>query len=328
MTFEHAWPVWATLLVAVLFGTLCVLGWRRSKDTPTWIRRALMGLCVVLLGLTPASTIYTQEQISNAEYYFVIDLTGSMGAEDWNGESTRLEGAKADMRDIIEANPGAQYSIIAFSSTATSQLPLTTDSRAALSWLETARRESTLYSQGSSINRPADELEKALASSMERNPQNVRVVIMLTDGESTNHVESSRDDEPDYGGLADYVDDGYVFGYGTEEGAPMRRSYGGEDETEYINDPQTGEPGISKIDEEALQLVAEQLDITYVHRTSPGGAGDLVSDIPVDMIAADGREERGIYNPMLWPIGLALIVLIGWELWYFTPKLAALRRGV
>lgn len=326
MTFLNSWPLWVTIPLALALIAVCVLGWRRSKDTATWIRRGLMGACVVLLGLTPATTIYTQEQASNAEYYFVFDLTGSMGAEDWNGHSQRIEGAKEDMRDIIEKNPGARYSIIGFSSTAAEQLPLTTDSRAVLSWLDTVHRESTLYSQGSSINRPVETLEKALASSAERNPQNVRVVLLFTDGESTNHVDSSSEDRADYTAIADYVDDGYVFGYGTTEGAPMLRSYGGEDENEYINDPATGQPGISKLNEEALTDVAEQLGIDYVHRTEPGGAGELVRDVPFEMIAGDGREERGVHNPILWPIGLALIVLVGWELWHLTPRLAALGR--
>src|SRR5699024_4821190 len=109
----------------------------KTQDTTTWERRALMVACIELLGLTPATKDITEERISNAEYYFIVDLTGSMAAEDYDGDGQRLDGVKADIRDIIEHNPGAQYSVIAFSSTATEQLPLTTDSRAVLAWLDT-----------------------------------------------------------------------------------------------------------------------------------------------------------------------------------------------
>lgn len=328
MSFMNAWPAWVTILLVLALGVLCFDAWRKTRKTSTWLRRGLMVACVGIIGLTPAATIITEERISNAEYYFVVDLTGSMGAEDWNGEEQRLEGVKADMREIIEQNPGAQYSIIAFSSTATQQLPLTTDERAALSWLDTARRESTMYSQGSSINRPVEEVEKALARSFENDPQNVRVMLLFTDGESTNNRDSSADEPVEYESLAEYVDDGYVFGYGTTEGAPMLRTFAGEEEPgNYITDQSTGEPGISKLNEEALQEVASQLDIEYVHRTTPSGAGELVDDIPFEMIAGDGREERGSLNPVLWPVGLVLIALVGWELWYLTPKAVSLLRG-
>lgn len=321
-----AWPLWLTVLLALVLAAACIEGWRTSRDTATWVRRGLLVGCVALIGLTPAETITTEERISNAELYFVIDLTGSMAAEDYDGGDQRLDGVKADIEEIIEENPGAHYSVIAFSSTATEQLPLTTDSRALLSWLDTARRESTNYSHGSSINRPVDTLEAVLERSVENNPQNVRVTLFFTDGENTGTGQSDSDAGPDYGHLADLVDGGYVFGYGTREGGRMLRSNWGEElDGLYIQDPETGEDAISRLDEDNLTALADQLDITYVHRGSPGGAGELVSDIPFEMIAGDGREQRGALNPVLWPIGLAILALIGWELWYLTPKIASLR---
>lgn len=328
MTFMYLWPLWATAFITLILAAACFAGWKKTQDTTTWVRRALMVACIALLGLTPATKVITEERISNAEYYFIIDLTGSMAAEDYDGDGQRLDGVKTDIRDIIEQNPGAQYSVIAFSSTATEQLPLTTDSRAVLAWLDTARRESSNRSQGSSINRPRDEIEAVLTRSMDNNPQNVRVTLFFTDGENTDTQQTSSDESVDYGGLADMVDDGYVFGYGTEEGGRMSSSQWGIDEDwDYITDPATGQPAISKIDEENLVALAEQLDIEYVHRDSPGGAGNLVTTIPYEMIAGDGREERGALNPLLWPIGLALLVLVGWELWHITPRIASLRRA-
>lgn len=324
MTLMMMWPWWATLAMTLSLAGLCVAGWRRSGDTATWVRRSLMVVAVALLGLTPATHITTQERASNADYFFVVDLTGSMAAEDFDGNEQRLTGAKADMSDIIAANPGGRYSVIGFSSTATEQLPLTTDSRAMLAWVETARRESTNFSQGSSLGRPAPVLKAALQRAAENNPENVRIVLFFSDGENTD----SEADEVDYGSLADFVDDGVVFGYGTETGGPMlRSSWGTDDRGIYIEDPETAENAISRIDEENLRALADQLGIDYVHRDSPGGAGDLVASIPVDLIAADGRDDRRNLNPVLWPIGLALLGLVGWELWHLVPQVAALRRS-
>lgn len=328
MTFMNLWPGWVTIPVATVLGAVCVLGWKTSRDSSTWIRRGLMVLALVLIGFTPATDVTSDERISRAEFYFIIDLTGSMAVEDYNGDEQRLTGVKEDVADIVEQNPGAQYSVIAFSSVATEQLPLTTDSRAVLAWLETARRESSNRSGGSSINRPRDELEKVLSRSAENNPQNVRVPLFFTDGENTDNLDASAEEKAEYAGLADLVDEGYVFGYGTEEGGTMRVSrWGDEDDDDYIIDPDTYEPAISRIDKENLQELADQLDLDYVHRTSPGGASDLVADIPYETIGGDGRQERGTRNPLLWPIGLALLGLVGWELWHITPVIASLRRS-
>jgi len=327
MTFMHMWPTWVVIPLALILAAVCVLGWRGSRDTATWTRRGLMVLCLLAIGLTPATTLVAEDRVSNAEYYFVVDLTGSMAADDYDGTRERLEGVRADMADIIEQNPGGRYSVIAFSSTATEQLPLTTDSRAVLAWLETARRESSNRSYGSSINRPRAELESALDRAAENNPQNVRIVLFFTDGENTDTRHSDSSENVDYESLGDRVDDGYVFGYGTAEGGRMLRSDWGESrDGEYIVDPATGQPAVSKIDEDNLRDLADQLDISYMHAESPGRAGELVRSIPVDSIAGDGRDERGTNNPLLWPLGLALIGLVGWELWHITPKIAALRR--
>lgn len=326
MRLMMLWPWPVTLAVTVLLGALCVAGWRRSKDTATLLRRGLMVAAVAALGLTPASQISAEERVSNADLFFVVDLTGSMAAEDYNGTEQRLDGVKADMRDIIDANPGARYSVIAFSSTATEQLPLTTDSRAALAWLETARRESTNFSEGSSLARPAPVLEDALTRAAENNPQNVRIVLVFSDGEDT--ADSDAEDSADYGAMAGLVDDGFVFGYGTEAGGRMlSSSWGTEDRGRYIQDPETGTDAISRIDEDNLHALADQLGLDYVHRDAPGGAGELVAEIPVDLLAADGREDSGRLNPILWPIGLVLLGLVGWELWHLTPQIAALRRA-
>lgn len=317
MTFALTW--WVFIPLSILLYGLCALAWRATRDGQTWLRRGLLVTGVLLLGLTPAHQTPVAERETNAEYFFIVDLTGSMAAQDYDGTEERLEGVRADITDIVDTNPGARYSIIAFSSTATEQLPLTTDARAVRSWVDAARRESTNYSAGSSLNRPRDALRDALERARDNNPQNVRIALFFTDGENTENTDI------DYGSVADLVDAGYVFGYGTEDGAPMLRSFWGEEDAGvYITDPETGEDAISRIDPENLRTLAEQLGLDYVHRTQPGGAGALVADIPTEIIAGDGR--RTIETPILWPIGLLLTGLVAWELWYLTPLIVSMRR--
>src|SRR5690625_7117334 len=72
-----------------------------------------------------------------------------MNAEDYHGEQPRLEGVQADMERIMEMTEGSRYSIIGFDSSATQQLPLTTDAGAAAAWIDTLETEPTAYSQRS-----------------------------------------------------------------------------------------------------------------------------------------------------------------------------------
>src|SRR5699024_11879615 len=104
---------------------------------------------------------------------------------------------------------------------------------------------------GSSIDRPLDELARSLTSAEERNPGNVRLVFVVTDGENTDG--SASDAGGDFRSFADLeplVDGGAVLGYGTAEGGTMR-SYDGTSSTgfgtdaPYITDD-TGQPAVSR----------------------------------------------------------------------------------
>ncbi len=50
-----------------------------------------------------------QTQRMNANVFFVVDRTGSMNAEDYDGDQPRLEGVKADMLRIMDMTEGSRY---------------------------------------------------------------------------------------------------------------------------------------------------------------------------------------------------------------------------
>ncbi len=113
------WPWWLVVIVLVAGLTLCWLGWRESgsrreanlnagrsgnldagrgagrrlggRDAGRklggpdlrWLRRGLMVAVVALMGAAPGVRTDVAEVGTNAEVYFVVDATGSMGAEDY-----------------------------------------------------------------------------------------------------------------------------------------------------------------------------------------------------------------------------------------------------
>lgn len=339
MILRMVWPVWALVIVVGPMLALCVLAWWRARRTQdgterAWLRRTGMVLATLAIGLAPAVPAETETVETNAEVFFVVDRTGSMAAEDYNGDRARLEGVRHDIVAVMEALPGARYSVIGFDSQAARQLPLTTDSRAVRSWAETLRQEITWYSAGSTIDRPVATLTQTLEAAAERNPANVRLVFFLSDGENTDGDNSSAAPQEDaYAHLAPLVDGGAVLGYGTAEGGQMR-SYDGTDasgpgtDAPWIADEtQPGSPpAVSRIDETNLRRLAEDLGVEYVHRIEPGPVDELVDGIDIEEIAADGRREIDTFRDVYWPAAALLAVLTAWEAFELAARWRRLRE--
>ncbi|WP_127130014.1 VWA domain-containing protein [Georgenia sp. SYP-B2076] len=326
MILRLVWPAWVLLLVFVPLVVLCGLGWWRARRTGdgtagSWLRRGAMVACALVIGLAPAVPAETRRVETNAEVYFVVDRTGSMAAEDYDGARPRLEGVRHDLVAVMEALPGARYSVIGFDSQATRQLPLTTDARAVRTWAETLRQEITWYSAGSSIDRPIGALTDALRGAAQRNPADVRLVFFLSDGENTQgDAPSSTPDAADLAQLVPLVDGGAVLGYGTTAGGHMR-TYDGTDDTgagtnaPYITDEsQPGSPpAVSRIDETNLRRLASQLGLAYSHRIAPTPVDALVANIDVEEIASDGRRDVSTYRDVYWPAAVVLAALVAGE---------------
>ncbi|SEE69178.1 vWA domain-containing protein [Ruania alba] len=327
MTLRMMWPLWLTLIVFLPLLALAVWKIRTShgERRRDWLRRGGIVLTAMVIALTPAIPRTLEESlITNVEMYFVVDRTGSMAAEDYDGERARLEGVQADLEALTEAMPAARYSILAFDSQTTSQLPLTTDSRAVRAWADTVKQEITAYSAGSSIDRPLDALTETLNGAAERNPENVRLVFIFSDGENTNGSDSQAGEFASFADLNPLVDGGAVLGYGTPDGGTMR-SYDGTDGTgfgtdaPYITD-ENGDPAVSRIDETNLRTLADQLGVQYAHRITPDSVDPLVEDVDVQQIAADGRRDLTTYEDVYWPFAIILALLLAWEAWDLTRE--------
>lgn len=324
MTLNPLLPLAVLAVVVVpllaLTLTLTVQGLRVGSPTGrsqalAWLRRSAIVAVVAVVGLGPSVPRTSMDtSVSAVDIFFVVDRTGSMAAEDYAGTSPRLDGVRADITSLVADVPGARYSIISFDSQASRQLPLTTDARAVGSWAQTADREVTNKSQGSLLDRPLDELSRALTGSAEQRPSNIRLVFFLTDGENTAEGERRS-----YADLAPLVDGGAVLGYGTEEGGRMKEyslsSQGEGTEGEYIID--TSDPAqpeaLSRYDPVEIAALADELGIPAVHRTEPGPTADLVAGLDPEQIATDGRRSLTSYQLVLWPFALLLAALLAAE---------------
>ncbi|MGP9539621.1 vWA domain-containing protein [Brachybacterium sp. AOP43-C2-M15] len=317
MHFEHLLPLWATIPLFGTMLTLCaVLLVRRPRQRAAWGRRLLMVLLLLVVALRPVTPIEgEQTQRMNANVFFVVDRTGSMNAEDYAGEQPRLEGVTADMERIMGMTEGARYSIIAFDSSATQQLPLTTDAGAARAWIDTLTTEPTAYSTGSNVDRPLTTLMVQISEAQREDPDSSVLVYFLSDGENTDDRESESFEQ-----AAGFIDGGAVLGYGTAEGGPMKVE-GGTDDGEYITGPD-GQQGVSVIDEEQLQTIAGELGVPYLHRDDPEAEIEgTMEGITLRPVPIESRRGVASFEDWYWVAAIPLAALLIWELGEMTYRL-------
>lgn len=319
-------PVLLVLILAI-GATFVFLSAKRAarKRVMDVIRRSLIVLIVIVMGAGPSIPGEAVEVSSALEVYLVIDRTGSMAAEDWDGSKPRIDGVRNDVAILMNSMAGSRFSILTWDSSVHIDMPLTTDSSAVASYMESFNRELSSSSQGSSLNRPAADLADLLAKNKERHPQNLRVVFVFSDGETSNQdhwASAPSGSEEDWDRVKEYIDGGLVIGYGTETGGRMKALRLGNSESQsagddgYIHDlSKPGNPvAISKIDEAALQSVASRIGVDYVHspdksaieshaRTIMDGATEI----------SEQRNMKETYRYIIWPFALLLGGLLAWE---------------
>ncbi len=338
------------ILLAIVVLALCVAGYvlatrgkqnrPEGKENPalTWIRRFLISALMVFTLAGPAVQSEEIEVTSNIEIVFAIDRTGSMAAEDLAEGRTRIDAVKDDVLALLDATAGSRYAIVTWDSTTRVELPFTTDGSAARSFAEVMHQEITEFSKGSSSTRPVNTLYDLLTSAEEQRPENIRYLIVMSDGEST---DSEATYETAWSELAPLIDGGAVIGYGSEQGGPMRVFVPGQglsgSTEEYMTDPSAnpggptndaGEPlAISRIDTESLRQISDELGVELLLNPTESkvealgtGLMDQAESLP------DRTGTRHLYRYVTWIPALAISLLLVWEVAQDAKELARMRR--
>jgi Ca-activated chloride channel family protein len=315
------WPVIA--ITAALAAASAVRRWRTAhRRRLSTLRMTGIVALLLFIALDPAIDGGKVAALrSDADVLFVVDTTGSMGAEDYDGDHQRFEGVRADIMELVDEFPGAHFALVTFDTTERIVVPWTTDVGAFETAVSLLRQERTMYARGSQLDRPID----AIARLVPRSDDGSRysVVFYLSDGEQT--VEA---DPPDFRPLASSISDGAVLGYGTTDGGRMR-IYTDRDSLldQYIQDPATGEDAVSRIDEAVLRGIADDLGIEYLHRTRAGGLDDLAGAIADDA----ERERTGTRDGdqrLYWLAAFGIVALVLWQLAVTSAELSDARRAL
>lgn len=309
------------LLLAVTAGVILYIRTRKSSDLPkrAWARRALILALVGFMGFGPGIMQETSEEVRvNLDVYLVVDRTGSMAAQDYNGNDPRLEGVKHDIKQLAGELSGARFSVLSFDSVASRQLPLTTDTAALLSWANNLTQEITIYSSGSNMNRVLGELSELLKRGRDRNPQNQQYVFFLTDGENT-----SDESRVSFGPMKSFIDGGAVLGYGTEKGGHMKRYDPLLKDDNFIMDTSDGssKKAVSKIDQGQLKSLAQETGLTYVYRSEPSDLTEITASAEGELVTGSATRALEVPQLLLWPFAIALSLLLVWELVWVSNRM-------
>ena len=211
------------------------------------------------------SDIQIVEQ-AGVQVMVALDISRSMLAQDL--KPTRLDRAKLEISDLISRLEGDEVGIVLFSGASFIQFPLTSDHSTARTYLNYAS-PNAISRQGTVI---AEAIDTAI-SGFSTGRENQEIIVIMTDGES-------HEGDAIVAARQAAVEGAVIFtvGLGSPEGSPVPEYDERGSITGQRQDPQ-GRAVVSRMDEIALQQIAESGGGRYFRATEPGATARLADEI-------------------------------------------------
>ncbi len=310
MTFQPMIPILLAFAISMI---VCFILIMKSQKFP-YLEVALI-VCLFLINLRPMIPSKSHMvTMTNLDFVFAIDNTISMNAEDYIGNNTRLSGVRSDVKKIVDRFPGARYTLITFDNSSKVPIPATKDTDTFYEAVEVLRPYNSYYAIGSNLNVPYDDILRITKSSKESKDR-ITVLIFISDGEIMGE-KTYMNSLKSYNEIAQYIDAGAVFGYGTKTGGRMREKDILTNEEEYIKDRRqyNSPPAISYIDEDNLKRIASDLKVPYINMNNSPNIDSLLDSI--DELQKKGIEEEvfdsyaDLYFILVIPTIIILYVLL------------------
>ncbi|MBQ2803714.1 MAG: VWA domain-containing protein [Lachnospiraceae bacterium] len=308
-------PIWLMAIVCVLF-LLC-----KRKGIFSYIRQIAIVILLFVINLRMMLPGGEAPMTSaGADVLFVIDNTISMLAEDYDGNSRRIDAVKEDCRYIMEQFPGASYSMISFGNKVHTMFPYTIDQSIVAPALDSLNGQSSFHASGTSLN----EVMEFLLDTLDNTRENYQIVFFISDGEITTEEKLQV-----YSELKQYVDAGAVLGYGTTAGGPMQviPFAGSEDPPEYLYEYDENfyeRLSLSKIDENNLKSIASDLGVKYIHMTKQSAIYDEIAKIQVSMehsVKETQMDSTNGYIDIYYFFVVPLLLLLIVDYVYYRRKM-------
>jgi Ca-activated chloride channel family protein len=264
------------------------------------IKNAVIAAGLLCFGIALARPQWgvTEEQLQRKgdDVVFVLDLSKSMLAQD--AQPSRLERAKLAIQDFIYRQPVGRVGLVVFAGSAFLRCPLTTDYSAFEESVMEANPDD-LFVPGSDLARGIISAKNAFDKSAER-----RVVVLITDGEDLEKTGIKAAQE--------FAKDGlivFTLGVGTPAGSTVQVPQPTGQLGPLLD--QSGQPVISRLDEDTLRAIAEATGGTYRRLDNLSQA---MADVgralrSTELQAATAIKRRGI-DRYVWPLAVAILLVV------------------
>lgn len=316
------WPLGTAICVIMLVCAVAqiVLHIRRrsQSDETVWAcaRRSMICALVAIMALTPSIVSSTNSRaINTTDVVVAVDVTGSMAVADAQYGSdeqlSRLDVAKQAVKDIAAMYPNSSFAALRFGASGTLDVPLTPDSKAIDNWADTLAPESTSISAGSTLDVPIDQLLLTCKSIHDQHPDDAIVLYLISDGEQT-----SSKTRRTFSSLRRYLSDAFTVAVGSEQGGNIPVTGDGveEGDTQWVTDPETGEPGVSRMNADEMNAIADELSGTAIqlNATTTMSGGDSKEASSKWRVTQTSKQRTRTVG-MVWPFAIAVALLLTFE---------------
>lgn len=301
-------PIWVMAIVCVV---ICVL---KRKGWVSYVRQILVAL--LLFGINLRVMVPDPNHVIEAPNYdayvlFAVDSTISMLGDDMGKDTTRLDRAKEDIQYIVDQMEGSKFAVVDFNNEGKLITPYTNDVNRVKTAISVISPINKNYAQGSSFEANIESIEEQIKIAYDKEDANI-YVFFISDG------EANQDEKIEgFSTLKKYLNGGAVLGYGTSKGGNMKvPTYSG---YETVTDSM-GNPAVTKLNEDNLVEIANQMDVSYVHMKNQSNIDSVISDILSDLELTEAENVIVAYRETYYYLLPFLIVLLIWDFVHYKRK--------
>ncbi len=279
----------------------------RTSLKRKWIKFVLLaGACVfIILGLANLRLGSKKAKITgeSAEIMICFDVSNSMLAEDV--KPNRMVQAKLAAVQLVEKLAANKIGLIVFAGDSYVQMPLTSDARATLMYLNNINT-GTIGNQGTAIGNAIETAIQAFANGGDAANKKGKAIIIITDGEShdANAVEMAKK-------AADADIKIITLGVGTSAGGPIPIRKG--NMVDGFKKDKSGSVVLTKLNEPMLKNLAECANGIYMNLNM---GKKVTQDVYAEINALDKTEnddytftEYANHFQLFLAIGLILLTI-------------------
>ncbi|MEC5393891.1 vWA domain-containing protein [Bergeyella sp. RCAD1439] len=276
-----------------------------SKGFPVFYLLAFLFLVLSVVDLLRGAQ-EVESQRRTGSVIFLLDVSNSMNAEDV--EPSRLELAKHTVVQVLHSLVGERVGLIVFAGEARSVMPLTTDFKAAETYISGVET-SVVQIQGTDFLAAMEEAVRKF----KHVPKGVRQVVLISDGEDNEGNDEAALKLAEKEGIRVLS-----VGIGKEEGAPVPE-YGYGQLLGYKAD-RSGQTVLTKRESGALVSLASKTGGQYVD------GNDLESSVSQLVKQINGFESGGMVKVFsrnakhYYQYFLAVSLLFFFLIYLFNPK--------